>query len=222
MKVCTDSCIFGAWLAQMLACGKLQANTCLDIGAGNGLLSLMLAQKSPAIIDAIEIENNAFEQLKDNFKISPWNTRLQPINGDAKTYSFQNKYDLIISNPPFYDNDLLSVSETKNIAKHNTTLTVNELLLIIKQQLATAGNFAVLLPYHRLEYFEKLASENHFFLREKVLIKHTLRHEHLRGILIFDKQQTESCVVKELIIKNEDETYSDEFTKLMKDYYVKL
>ena len=229
MKVCTDACIFGAWVAKTVASSQLQVSSCLDIGAGTGLLSLMLAQKmvdndnlNVTRIDAIEIEDNAFEQLENNCKISPWNQFLRPIHGDAKNFIYDKKYDLIISNPPFYDNDLLSSNQTKNIAKHNQSLKLNELILIIKNQLFNQGNFAILLPYHRLEYFENLANKNHFFLKEKLLIKPTSQHEYFRGTVLFSKEENNSPLIKELIIKNQDGNYTNDFIELMKDYYLTL
>src|SRR6478752_1562135 len=96
MKVCTDSCLFGAW-ASDLANNKKRI---LDIGAGTGLLMLMLAQTTSAIIEGIEIEYGCYEQLKTNLTSSPWHDRLHAIAGDATQYHFEEKYDFIISNPP--------------------------------------------------------------------------------------------------------------------------
>jgi len=229
MKVCTDACIFGAWVAEMIASSQLQVTSCLDIGAGTGLLSLILAQKIIARnqlqvtrIDAMEIEDNAFEQLENNCKISPWNQLLWPIHGDAKNFIYNKKYDLIISNPPFYYNDLLSSNQTKNIAKHSLSFKLDDLILIIKNQLLKKGNFAVLLPYHRLEYFENLANKNQFFLKEKFLIKSTSQHEYFRGTLLFSKEENNFPLIKELIIKNQNGNYTTDFIELMKDYYLTL
>src|SRR4051794_22993532 len=100
MKVCTDACIFGAFVARQIANRNLAVSNILDIGTGTGLLSLMLAQKMTAAIDAIEIDKAAFEQAKQNFEQSPWKSRLTIINTDARHFNPGNKFDCIISNPP--------------------------------------------------------------------------------------------------------------------------
>jgi len=219
MKVCTDACILGAWVADKINTGQINASTILDIGTGTGLLSLMLAQKSSAEVEAIEIEENAFEQASGNFARSPWSERLQAFHADAKNFNLSKKYDLIISNPPFYEDDLLSAVHNKNIAKHNEALNLNELNSVVKKLLSSSGSFAVLLPYHRVGYFEKLAGENNFYLREKLCVKQTLRHEYFRAVSLFG-QTNQIVTLKELVIKKEDGNYSEEFIELMKDYYL--
>jgi len=221
MKVCTDACILGAWVADKLKSEQINASTILDIGTGTGLLSLMLAQKSTAKVDAIEIEKNAFNQAINNFKQSQWSDRLQALHGDVKDFDPSEKYDLIISNPPFYQDDLLSLVQNKNVSKHSEALNLDDLISVIKKLLKSSGSFVVLLPYHRVASFEKLAIENYFFLKEKLLIKSTLLHEYFRGILLFT-QADAIPVEKEMIIKEEDGNYSSEFTNLMKEYYLNL
>ena len=221
MKVCTDACILGAWVANKIKSGKINASSILDIGAGTGLLSLMLAQKSFAKIDAVEIEKNAFSEAEDNFNQSTWNDRLQVFHLDVKNFTPAEKYDFIICNPPFYEDNLLSPTQNKNVAKHDKALSLNELILVIKNLINSPGSFAVLLPYHRVAYLEKLAHENYFFLKEKLLIKPTLQHRYFRAILLFNRTK-DTSVKKELIIKNELGNYSREFVELLKEYYINL
>ncbi|MEO6813719.1 MAG: methyltransferase [Ginsengibacter sp.] len=102
MKVCTDSCLFGAWVADKIEKKRITPKTTLDIGSGTGLLSLMLAQKSKANIYAIEIDKNSFEQTKENFISSKWQQQLNVYHSDIKEWKHDLKYDLIISNPPFF------------------------------------------------------------------------------------------------------------------------
>jgi tRNA1Val (adenine37-N6)-methyltransferase len=218
MKVCTDSCLFGAWVADKIETKEIQPKKILDIGSGTGLLSLMLAQKSEAEIDAVEIDENSFLQAKENFAESQWQQRLHPFHVDIKNWMSSDKYDLIISNPPFFENDLRSKNTNKNIAKHHDTLTLNELVLSIRNNLAAGGNFAVLLPFHRVEYFKNIAVENDFYLKEELLIKQTSRHSYFRGILFFGTKK-EPAVSRELIIKNEG-SYTPAFNSFLKDYYL--
>ncbi len=222
MKVCTDACIFGAWVAERVTGYRLAVPNCLDIGAGTGLLSLMFAQKNySAIIDAIEIEENTYEQAKQNFLNSKWNDRLKVFHTDIKNFIAQNKYDLIICNPPFYENELLSGEQNKNLAMHDKGLTLNNLITIIKTHLAVTGCFAILLPFYRIEYFKDLAEQHNLFLREKLLIRQTPSHDFFRGILFFSNTKVD-VKTNELTIKNNEENYTQELTDLLKEYYLKL
>ncbi len=219
MKVCTDSCLFGAWVAEKIERKEINPERILDIGSGTGLLSLMLAQKSSAIIDAIEVDENSFIQTNENFMQSQWNKRLEAFQGDIKNWVSPNKYGLIISNPPFYENDLKSKNQNKNKAKHHDTLTLKELIQSIKLNLADNGNFAVLLPFHRIDFFKNLAAENNFFLIDELLVKQSPHHSCFRGILLFAKVK-QTFTSKELIIKNNEGNYTEEFKYLLNDFYL--
>ena len=221
MKVCTDVCLFGAYVAGLISNKKFQIDNCLDIGCGTGLLSLMLIQKNPdAIIDAVEIEANAYEQAKENFSNSKWNDRLKIFHTDVKDFVSEKKYALIISNPPFYENELLSKQKNKNIAKHDEGLTLKDLIKIVKNHLSAIGYFAILLPYNRIKYFEDVAKENNLFVHEKLLIRQTPSHNFFRGVLFFSNDKSDSQTT-EFIIKNND-IYTEAFTVLLRDYYLKL
>jgi tRNA1Val (adenine37-N6)-methyltransferase len=221
MKVCTDSCLFGAYIADKIEKKIIQPKRILDIGSGTGLLSLMIAQKSKAKIDAVEIDESSFKQTKENFLESPWNKQLQAVYANVKTWNASVKYDLIISNPPFFENDLKSENKNKNLAKHRDGLTLKELLRSIKNNLETNGNFAVLLPFHRTEYFKAISAENNFYLRDELLIKQTPFHSYFRGILFFETKPGQT-ISKELVIKDNTENYTEDFIFLLKDYYLKL
>jgi tRNA1Val (adenine37-N6)-methyltransferase len=218
MKVCTDACQFGAVVAENYP----TAGNCLDIGTGTGLLSLMYAQKNPGCnIDAVEIDKAAAEQAEQNFAASPWAERLNIVNVDILDFDTQQKYDRIISNPPFFEDDLKSQNMAKNNAKHDTSLSLTGLLKIVKEQLSNEGIFAVLLPYRRVNDFIEEANGNDLYLIKQLLIKQTRTHDFFRGILFFS--QTKSLAVKsEIIIKNYEGNYTDEFTAALKDYYLYL
>lgn len=220
MKVCTDSCLFGGWIADKIETKKIQPKRILDIGSGTGLLTLMIAQKSDCEIDAVEIDKSSFLQTKENFAESPWCERLHAFHDDIKYRPSSNKYDLMISNPPFFENDLKSENKNTNLAKHHEGLTLIELLQSIKNNLTSDGNFAVLLPFHRTQYFKNIALDNNFYLIEEVLVKQTPAHSYFRAILFFGTKM-ELVISRELIIKNE-ESYTPEFNFLLKDYYLKI
>src|ERR1700709_822606 len=132
MKVCTDACILGAWFAQ-----KAPAySRVLDIGSGTGLLMLMLAQKHKGEIKGIELDLAAYRQLRDNIGLSPWKSMLKVFPGDVRSFSFPDKFDFIITNPPFFEGDLLSASDSANLAKHSKELTLIQLLSVIDANLS--------------------------------------------------------------------------------------
>ncbi len=220
MKVCTDGCLFGAWVADKMANDKKEFDTILDIGTGTGLLSLLLAQKLPGKIDAIEIDELAAEQAAENMEASPWKNRLQVICGDARTVHLGRKYDLIVSNPPFFEKDLKSNDTKRNLALHSEALSLEELLAVITKLLLPEGKFAVLLPYHRKNFFTKIASEQGFFLEAEVLVKQTVEHEYFRAMLLFGQRFKEPNN-ETMFIRNGID-YSSKFIDLLKDYYLKL
>lgn len=221
MKVCTDACLLGAYTANRIYERPLPLQQILDIGTGTGLLSLMLAQKSNAQVDAVELNAAAASQAKENFIQSPWAERIQLYNGSIQQFVTFKKYDLIISNPPFFENDLKSTNEEKNNAKHDSGLTLQELVKAIKEHLYPAGFASVLLPYHRTAYFKEIAGNEGLFVNQVLLIKQSPSHSFFRSIILLSNKKT-ICQENELIIHNEQREYSPQFTALLKDYYLKL
>lgn len=221
MKVCTDSCLFGAWVANKLEQKDYNPKNILDIGTGTGLLSLMLAQKSDALIDAVEINGNAYTQAVANFTESKWNQKLQVFHSAIQKWKAPYKYDLIISNPPFYENDLLPEDQQKNISKHSHALSLEDLLFMVKNLLNEDGKFAVLLPSNRAKWFESTAFNYSLFAKECAEVKQTTNHNFFRTMFIFQKPKN-VCEEEIISIKNENKTYTPEFIELMKDYYLYL
>lgn len=216
MKITTDACICGAWFAAR----HLRAEKILDIGAGSGLLTLLLAQKNNAVFHAIEREAGSFAQLEQNIQESAWGDRITAFHGDAIGFGYPNHYDFIISNPPFYENELQSPDGKKNMAMHDTSLTVAVLINIINNQLTEHGSFGILLPYYRRNYFTELAEKLNFKLIESLNIKQTPKHLYFRCLLHFAREGKVENVPSELIIKNNDQQYTPEFVALLKDYYL--
>ncbi len=190
MKVCTDACLFGAIAANY----KMAKTNCLDIGTGTGLLSLMLAQKNnEANIDAVEINKDAAGQAMENISASPWANSISVINEDILTFSPGKKYDCIISNPPFFEDDLQSADGAKNDAKHDTTLRLEQLIQYAAAQLSPKGIFAVLLPFHRANSFIAEAERSGLYPEQKILVKQTLKHKYFRGILFLSRTSAETA-----------------------------
>jgi len=221
MKVCTDACLFGAYTAGLIAGGKLTATNCLDIGTGTGLLSLMLAQKTDATIDAVEIDNAAYYQAKENFAHAPWTERLTVYHSNILQFDAAKKYDCIISNPPFFEKDLKSDDDKKNTAKHGTALTLQQLLQVVSKNLQEDGFFTILLPYHRINFCIEEAEKEGLYLSKKVLVKQTPLHAWFRGILFFSRQQGLSTK-EEISIRDNMGDYTNKFMDLLEDYYLYL
>lgn len=220
MKVCTDSCLFGAVVADKIERGEFVPNHLLDIGGGTGLLSLMLVQKCEASVHAIEMDPLAFEEMKFNFGQSPWGDRLVAIHDDVENYKPANKYDFIISNPPFFENSLKSDHTQKNLAKHQKGLTLQMLLHCIKRLINTDGAFAVLLPFFRSEYFQKLAAKEGYYITEVYHIRQTSGHDYFRSILFFEQKEKGTPAVITLSVKDNNNAYTLPFKKLLEDYYL--
>lgn len=218
MKVCTDACILGAWFAATT--GKV--NRILDIGSGTGLLMMMLAQKVEAEIHGVEIDQACFQQLKKNISQNFWSSRLQAVHGDIRTYSPAAPYDFIITNPPFFENDLQSQDEREQLAKHSQQLSLGELLQSIDKHLHVDGTFGILLPHSRWTHFNDLAIASGFFLCKKLFIRHSPMHPHFRSLLQYSRKQVESIKEMDIIINKVEGGYTDQFVALMKDYYLYL
>ncbi len=221
LKVSTDSCLFGAWVAEEVRSKKEEVRRVLDIGTGSGLLMLMLAQKCKAAIDGIEIDEPSFRQTKENIEASAWKERLLVFHGDVKEFQFQQKYDFIISNPPFYEGDLKSGTSNRNVAMHDEGLKLDELLQVVDQNLSEVGSFAVLLPYHRAEQFITLAGKLGLFLSVQLNVKQTVNHSFFRSMLLFSRVHAIPNM-QELSIKDVSNQYTVSFTQLLKDYYLYL
>jgi len=242
MKVCTDACLFGAWVSNKALVQN--ANSIIDIGTGTGLLSLMLAQvteSSKASITAIEIESQAATEAHSNFKISKWSDRLKLVNDSIQNFTanigkgeFVSKgsnnnflFDIVISNPPFYEGDLKSPDTNKNKAAHSTELPWSILVENVSSIISDGGSFFVLVPTLRAYTMQKLAEANHMYLAEEVLVYNDAKHLPFRSFLHFQKNRNtpdkgNSVLRNKIVIKNADNTYSTAFTELLKDYYLHL
>ena len=221
MKVCTDACLFGAWATKQIAKYKADVKTILDIGTGTGLLSLMLGQKFVAEIDAVEIDADAAVQAADNIAASPWK-KIQVHNVAIDEFKIEKKYDIIISNPPFFENDLLSPNSQRNTAMHNRYFSFDMLLQSINKHMAPDGFAAVLLPYSRLSYFKELLLKKGLSLVEVANVRQSVDHGCFRSMAIISQKLCRDAVVSELSIHNGQRAYTTEFKELLADYYLNL
>ena len=219
MKVGTDGVLLGAW-------SNISHNpfSILDIGTGTGLIALMLAQKSSAqLIDAIEIDDNAFEQCVENFESSNWNDRLFCYHAGLDEFvdEIEEKYDLIISNPPFYSEDVSSGNKQRDIARLTFSLPFEELLEGVSILLSDEGIFNVIIPFKEEEKFIRIAATFNLFPNRITRVKGNLTSEVKRSLLEFSFNE-KSFQVLELIIENERHQYTEEYINLTKDFYLKM
>lgn len=216
MKVGTLACILGAHAFND------NPRRILDIGTGTGLLSLMMAQRFPdARIEAIEIEESAFRQAKTNIQKSPWRERIEVCHQDFLAFSPSAKYDLIISNPPFFEKHLTSPDEKINLARHNVQLPFDKLIEKLNELLEVDGIFYVLLPLFEMNKLEKLALTNSLFAANKLHILNQPGKSPKAVICGFSMNNT-GTVSSQLAIKNTDNEYSREFKELLKAFYLHL
>ena len=234
MKVCTDACLFGAWAASDPQ--VINAHKILDIGAGTGLLSILLAQaNNNATITAVEIEEAAATEAASNFKLSPWTDQLNLMHDDIQNFGNHANtfYDIIITNPPFYEGDLKSPDENKNTAAHSTALPWNLLIENVAKLLNDSGSFYVLVPTLRAYTMQKLCDTHGLQLVSEVLVHNTAKNLPIRAMQKFvklhagqiDTEKTNDISqVKrtKIFIKDADNNYSPEFIALLKDYYLHL
>ena len=225
MKVCTDSCIFGAYVQP-----KPEIRSVLDIGTGTGLLSLMLAQRlckhlpSEVQIDAVEIEKAAYEQACQNVAASPWANQVRVHHQAIQAYaqSSSQTYDLIITNPPFFENHLKTQHKAQNQALHSESLSFDDLLATIAQLLTEDGTLAVLLPVYQMTQFIQKAVALGLHLSQTLRIHNHPNKRDFRMIGYFERTLTQPPTEQELFIRDAHHQYTPEFTALLKDYYLHL
>ncbi|NTS43485.1 methyltransferase [Flavisolibacter sp. BT320] len=224
MKVTTDACLFGAWTAEAIGNEQLAIGNSrlLDIGTGTGLLSLMVAQKNKALIDAVEIDKDAAEQARENVEASPWKQSIKVVHADIREWKPDASYNVIFANPPFYERELKSESISRNIAHHDGGLPLNDLFRFIKTNLSNEGIFYLLLPAKRKEEINDLLQKQHLFVEKLVLVQQTVNHAPFRLLLQGGSQPVKETSEELLSIKDNENAYTKDFIDLLKPYYLYL
>ena len=218
MKVGIDGVLLGAWS------DVLNTEHILDIGTGSGLIALMVAQRSNSVIDAIEIEKNAVDQANENVDRSPWSGRIhiQEISLQNFAKNTPQRYDLIISNPPYFINSLKAPSSKRSTARHTDSLTHEELIINAIILLKPTGRICIILPVNEAFRCKLFAQSNKLYCTREVRVFPKPNVDASRILMEFSFKE---CPVKctELVIEsNERHHYSKEFTSLAKDFYLKL
>ncbi|MEZ5045481.1 MAG: methyltransferase [Chitinophagaceae bacterium] len=215
MKVTEVACLFGAWV------NIEKSISILDIGTGTGLLSLMMAQRKKAQYWAIEIEENSFKQAQENISSSPFFENIKLYHSDIRNFNPEIYFDTIVCNPPFFENQLKASRTEKNKAWHEESLTLKNLLICVKQFLNEYGTCYLMLPYLRLEELKIEALQQHLYLNHSVMIKHTAAHKPKVFFGVLSNVQLPYSQ-REIILKNELGTYSEEVVNLLSAYYIHL
>lgn len=216
MKVGTDSILLGAWLR---AENPLRI---LDIGTGTGILALMMAQRfSNSLIDAVETSIEAIADAKANFEYSPWNSSINLHNLAIQHFQPEVKYDLIVSNPPFFPHDQVARFKNPDAHRHTSTLPFSELARISAQLLTADGQFSLVLPHREGGTFIEVAAEEGLYLSRECLVKPKPAKAANRRLLTFTKSPNNSISREEFVIYKEAQgTYSEAFKSLTTDFYL--
>lgn len=222
MKVGTDGVLLGAWVPLIN-----NPYNILDIGAGTGLISLMLAQRSTAEhIDAIEIDEEAYEECVDNFENSPWGDRVFCYHADLEEFTDElfeeeEEYDLIVSNPPFYSENYSSGDEKRDQARFQEALPFDMLIECAQALLSENGIFAVIIPFKKEENFIQLCASVNLFPLKITRVKGNVNTEIKRSLLAFTRIE-QLPLIDELTIEIDRHVYTDEYINLTKDFYLKM
>ena len=220
MKVGTDGVLLGAWCPI-----DNNPNSILDIGTGTGLIALMLAQRTTAQqIDALEIDENAYEQATENFENSHWNDRLYCFHAGLDEFvdDPEDEYDLIVSNPPFYSEDVKTDDEQRNLARFQDALPFEELVAAADLLLSENGIFAVIIPYKEEERFIDLCADVELFPVKMTRVKGSHSTPIVRSLLAFKRFELTTLTANELVVEINRHEYTDDYINLTRDFYLKM
>ncbi len=219
MKIGTDGVLLGAWVNL-----DLNPNSVLDIGAGTGVLSLMLAQRSFAeMIEAIEIDANAYEQAVDNFENSPWGDRLFCYHAGFLEFvdEVSEKYDVIVSNPPFFGENYKTDNKQRDLARFQDALPFDHLLYGTAKLLSDTGEASFVIPFTEEENFINIAAQFQLYPKKITRVRGTFSSKIKRSLLCFSFHKN-TVITDDLIIEITRHQYTDAYITLTKDFYLKM
>ncbi len=215
MKVGTDGVLLGAW-------ADINNKTyILDIGTGTGLIAIMAAQRnSKAIIDALEIDPKASEQALENVKRTEWNDRINVINLSLQDFIVDKKYDLIISNPPFFNNSTKAAGKQRTDARHTYSLPHKDIILFAKNHLSENGILSLILPVNEGEDLIKQGVQNQLYCSKKIFVIPKPGSQPKRLLLEFSLLNRNTIIDYFTSETEKRHIYTEEYKKLTKDFYL--
>lgn len=221
MKVGTDAILIGAWTSL-----KHDPASILDIGTGTGIIALMLAQRSSSeLIDALEIDEDAYEQAVENFENSDWGDRLFCYHASFDEFveemQDEQKYDLIVSNPPFYSADYSSGDVKRDQARFSRALPFEELLEGASLLLSKRGKLSIIIPSAEEEKLLYLAGDFGLFPQRITRVKGNTRSPLKRSLMELSFLETQ-LIEDELVIETARHQYTSQYIDLVKDFYLKM
>ncbi len=217
MKVGTDGVLLGAWVSIQ------NADSILDIGTGTGLIALMLAQRSEAIIDAIDIDKEATTQAIENGQNSPFGQRIHIFNTSLADYAkTQKRYELIVSNPPFFSNTLKSPEDKKNYARHTDSLTLEELIGYSSGLLTEQGRIAFILPFTQKEAIDSIVHKNQLHIIRQTIVYPTPSSSPKRILTEVSMEYRQETITDKLVIEVARHQYTEEYIRLTKEFYLNM
>jgi tRNA1Val (adenine37-N6)-methyltransferase len=216
MKINTDAVLLGAW------CDVETAVRALDIGTGCGIIALMMAQRTNARIDAIDIDKKSIEEAAENFSASPWSERIKAIHMSLQQFSVstQNKYDIIVCNPPFFHDSLTSPKQDRTFSKHDIMLAKWELISGVSGLLAVKGILSLILPPFEMRKFEGLAGILGLYRKRQLLVRHREDKPVHRILTEFTRNEKKNPELKEITLRNADNAFSSCHNKLTEVFYI--
>jgi tRNA1Val (adenine37-N6)-methyltransferase len=216
MRTGTDAVLLGAWMSPE------NRSSILDIGTGCGVIALMMAQKSKADITAIDIDGDSVRQASRNFRESPWNVRMKALHCSFQEFSRQQKgtFELIVTNPPFFRNSLRSPLERRNFARHDDQLNIHDLLSGVKSILGHKGTFCLILPAEDSASFREIAQSYNLFPARQLLVRSKPGSKPKRTAMEFSFSEKEYVVSEEIILRREDNSFTENYRELTKDFYL--
>nr|WP_044655518.1 methyltransferase [Bacteroides acidifaciens] len=217
MKVGTDGVLLGAWASVR------NAHKILDVGTGTGLVALMLAQRSllDADIVALEIDKAAAGQAGENVARSPWKERIEVVQADFRNYQSSDKFDVIVSNPPYFVDSLECPDQQRNAARHNDSLTYEELLEGVAGLLAEDGAFTIVIPTDVADRVKMIATAKNLYAVRQLNVITKPGGIPKRTLITFTFSNQE-CVVEELLTELARHQYSEEYIALTREYYLNM
>jgi tRNA1Val (adenine37-N6)-methyltransferase len=218
MKVGTDSLLLGIW--------TMPENThqILDIGSGCGILSLLMAARSSAQVDAIELDRASYEEASENFRNSPFNDRMNIFHEDFRIFARQSnrKYDLLISNPPFFINDKRASKQVRSNARHGDKLNYEELCSGAVRLMDTSGRLCLVLPYEESRTFVQIAEKHGLHIRKKMLVFPKRGWPPNRVNLELTFKKCREPVIERFIIREENNAFTRQYIDFFKRYLIGL